>query len=190
MPQFCTHHSSRSGPVEWVRRHSETIRQGGIVLDLACGRGRHTHFLLDQGFKVTAVDLDISQLKVDRKTDNLRIVEHDLEGGAKWPFESKGFDGIVAINYLFRPLFPKIIDALAENGILIYQTFADGNEKLGKPRNQNYLLHENELLGAFGQRLTVIEFDQGYIEQPSPAIVQRICCINNFGFGSLAAKKG
>ena len=178
MPQFCTHHSSCSGPVEWVRRHSETIRQYGSVLDLACGRGRHTRFLLEQGYKVTAIDRDVSQLSIAQETDNLKIIEHDLEGSARWPFVAKAFDGIVAVNYLSRPLFPKIIDGLAHNGILIYQTFAIGNAKFGRPRNPDFLLRENELLDAFAQRLTVVEFHQGYIEKPSPAIVQRICCIN------------
>ena len=173
-----TKHSTLSSPTEWVRRYSKTIRQYGSVLALACGGGRHTRLLLEQGYNVTAIDLDISQLTFLQETDNLKIIQHDLEGSAKWPFVSKAFDGIVAVNYLFRPLYPKIIDALADNGKLIYQTFADGNAKFGRPRNPKFLLRENELLEVFGRSLTVVEFHQGYIEHPSPAIVQRICCIN------------
>ena len=179
MPRCSNSHATLTEPAEWVRHYSGIICRGGTVLDLACGAGRHTRMLLERGKIVTALDRDTSQIVDLSETRNLKIVEHDLEGSAAWPFGSRVFDGIVVVNYLFRPLFPMIIDALAGNGVLIYQTFAIGNEKYGHPRNPNYLLAKNELLDAFGKELNVVKFNQGYIGRPSPAIVQRICCINS-----------
>ena len=179
MPTCFNRHVTFTEPAEWVRHYSRLIRRDGAVLDLACGAGRHTRMLLKRGKVVTALDRDTSQIVDLSETCNLKIVEHDLEGSAAWPFGSRVFDGIVVVNYLFRPLFPMIMDALASNGLLIYQTFAIGNEKYGHPRNPKYLLAENELLEVFGEKLNVLRFNQGYIEKPSPAIVQRICCINN-----------
>ena len=173
------HTSSYSKPSEWVRKYAKLISQGGAVLDLACGRGRHTRFLLERGIKVTALDYDISQLKDIPETENLKTIEHDLEGSSPWPFASQAFDGIVVANYLYRPLFSKILESLAPKGVLIYQTFAVGNEEYGRPRNPEYLLSNDELLKVFGKHLHVVQYSHGFIKQPSPAIMQSICCIND-----------
>ena len=173
------HTSSYSKPSEWVRKYAKLISQGGAVLDLACGRGRHTRFLLERGIKVTALDYDISQLKDIPETENLKTIEHDLEGSSPWPFSSQTFDGIVVANYLYRPLFSKILESLAPKGVLIYQTFAVGNEKYGRPRNPDYLLSNDELLKVFGKHLHVVQYSHGFIKQPLPAIMQSICCIND-----------
>ena len=86
------HTSNYSKPSEWVRKYANLISQGGAVLDLACGRGRHTRFLLERGNRVTALDYDISQLKDIPETENLKTIEHDLEGPSPWPFSSQAFD--------------------------------------------------------------------------------------------------
>ena len=178
MAIICKHTSSVSMPSEWVKDYTKLIPPDGNVLDLACGSGRHTRFLLERGIKVTALDHDISQLKDMPKNENLIIIEHDLEGSSPWPFASQAFAGIVVVNYLYRPLFVKILDSLAPNGVLIYQTFAVGNEKYGRPRNPQYLLSDEELLKVFGKHLHVVQYSHGLINQPSPAIMQSICCIN------------
>ena len=172
------HHLDTTKPVNWVISYLNRIPKRGRVLDLACGSGRHTRLLLGKGYSVTAVDRDISQICNLCETDNLEILEYDLEGPEGWPFSSGYFDGIIVVNYLHRPLFPSIIDSLAENGVLIYQTFASGNENYGSPRNPDFLLVKDELLDFFGLRLEVVAFRQGYTRRPSPAVVQCICCVN------------
>ena len=144
------------------------------MLDLAAGAGRHTRLLLDMGFRVTAVDCDIAAL---HPLAGIRCTlrDIDLESGAAWPLGG-GYDGIVVTNYLHRPLFPAIERALAVDGVLIYETFAVGNERFGRPSNPDFLLRPGELLAAFAG-LTVIAFEQGEIAVPRAAVIQRIAAI-------------
>src|SRR5204862_2127331 len=100
----------------------------------------------------------------------------ELETGAAWPLGA-GYDGIVVTNYLHRPLFPAIGRALAPGGVLIYETFACGNERFGRPRNPDFLLRPGELLEAFAA-LTIVAFEQGEVSQPRPAVIQRIAAVN------------
>lgn len=164
----------RTAPAAWVTRFAGLIRPGGIVLDLASGSGRHAIPLLDRGYRVVAVDVDVSGLADLAGRDGLEIVAADLES-APWPFDGRRFDGIVVTNYLYRPLFPRLVESLAAGGVLIYQTFALGNARFGRPRNPDHLLRPGELLAAFDGPLRVIAFEQGMIESPRPAVVQRIC---------------
>ena len=147
------------------------IRPGGRVLDLAAGEGRHSRILIERGFAVRAVDRDIPAL-LTLAGPRCEVSQVDLETGAPWLLGG-GYDGIVATNYLYRPLLPAIANALAPGGVLIYETFAVGNERLGPPRNPNFLLRPGELLQAFAM-LTVIAFEQGEVAVPRPAVVQRI----------------
>ena len=167
-------------PSEWVKKHIKIIRKNGIVLDLACGAGRHTRLLLETGRRVFALDCDINKLIDLRDNDSVTIIKHDLETANSWPFSPQTFDGIVVTNYLHRPLYSYIIDSLAVNGVLIYQTFAVGNEKYGRPQNPDFLLKENELLEVFGKRLEVVHYSHGYIHNPSPAVMQNICCVKYY----------
>ena len=150
------------------------IRPGGLVLDLAAGNGRHARILIESGFAVRAVDRDISAF-LTLAGPCCEVSQVDLETGAPWPL-GHGYDGIVVTNYLHRPLLPAIANALAPEGILIYETFALGNERLGRPRNPDFLLRPGELLQAFA-RLTVIAFEEGEITVPRPAVVQRIAAV-------------
>lgn len=158
----------------WVLRFLPLIRPGGRVLDLAAGGGRHTRLLLDRGHAVHAVDRDTSALV---PLAGLRcIVEAvDLETGAPWPL-GRDYDGIVVTNYLHRPLLPAIAGALAPGGAVMYETFAQGNERFGRPRNPDFLLRPGELLEAFAS-LTIIAFEQGEIALPRPAMIQRIAAV-------------
>src|SRR5207248_3304101 len=159
----------------WVRRFLPLIRPGGRVLDLAAGEGRHAGLALDLGFAVTAVDRDAEAL-LRLVGDRCEVRAIDLETGDPWQLGG-GYDGIVVSNYLHRPLLPAIAAALAPSGLLIYETFALGNERFGRPRNPDFLLYPGELLEAFAG-LTVIAFEQGEVTRPRPAIIQRIAAIN------------
>ena len=157
-------------PSPWVVRWAALIARGP-VLDLACGSGRHARFLSKRGLKVVAVDRDAQRLP-----PTIRFVQFDLESGAPWPFHAERFGGIVVTNYLHRPLFQDIESSLAEGGVLIYETFMSGNERYGKPSNPNFLLRPGELLQAFGA-LKVVAFEQGTVQIPKPAVMQRLCAI-------------
>lgn len=152
---------------EWVARWAAAI-PAGSVLDVACGEGRHARFLRDRGFDVVAVDRDPATI------DNVKLVKADLEDGSPWPFQGQRFAGIVVTNYLHRPLFPLLHDSLAEGGVLIYETFMSGNERYGRPANPAFLLRPGELLEAF-PALTPLGFEQGLVERPKKAMVQRLC---------------
>lgn len=161
-------------PSAWVRRFLPLIRPGGMVLDLAAGNGRHTRLLRQQGFLVRAVDRDVSAL-LPLAGMGCEVQQVDLETGAGWPLGS-GYHGIVVTNYLHRPLLPVIGGALAPGGIVIYETFALGNERFGQPRNPDFLLRPGELLEAFAM-LTVGAFEQGEVAAPRRAVIQRIAAV-------------
>lgn len=156
-------------PSEWVVRWAPSVARGP-VLDLACGSGRHARFFKGLGFEVTAVDRDAVDL------DGIRFVKADLESGSPWPLGEQRFGAIVVTNYLHRPLFARIREALAEGGVLIYETFMAGNERFGRPSNPEFLLKPGELREAFAG-LQELGFEEGEVERPKPAMVQRICAL-------------
>jgi SAM-dependent methyltransferase len=165
-----------TAPSPWVMRFAGLILPRGQILDLACGRGRHSRYLVNLGYHVVAVDQDISGLDDLKENKQLEILAHDLEQ-SHWPFTGRRFAGIVITNYLHRPHFPLLIDALAPGGVLIIETFAQGNERFGKPRNRNFLLRPGELLDAFARSLHVVAYEHGEEKQPRPAIRQRLCAV-------------
>jgi SAM-dependent methyltransferase len=164
-----------AAPSRWVERWAALIRRGGTVLDVACGHGRHARFLAARGLNIVAADRDLAVLASLSGVAGVTPHIADLEDEA-WPFIGQSFDGVVVTNYLYRPLFGQLSAALAPGGVLIYETFMAGNERLGKPANPNFLLRPGELLAAFAA-LTVVAFEQGLVEQPKPAVVQRICAL-------------
>ena len=161
-----------TSPSAWVVRWMPMIRPGGAVLDLACGAGRHSIALARMGFEVSAVDRDTSLFS--DPPAGVTLLEADLEGGA-WPYPRARFDGIVVTNYLHRPLLPTLVDSLEAGGVLVYETFARGNERFGKPSNPDFLLRPGELLEAVEGRLRVLAYEDLVVEEPRPAAVQRIC---------------
>ncbi|MET0658345.1 MAG: methyltransferase domain-containing protein [Steroidobacteraceae bacterium] len=163
-------------PSAWVRRFAPLIPADGIVLDVACGSGRHTRLLAEMGYRVEAVDRDAASVAALTAIARVNTRIADLEGGA-WPYGTACFDGVIVTNYLYRPRFDSLLDLLRPNGVLIYETFMSGNERLGKPSNPDFLLRPNELLDRVRERLTVVAFEQGRVETPKPAVVQRVCGI-------------
>ncbi len=161
-------------PSPWVARFAPLIRAGGPVLDLACGRGRHVRIFLERGYPVTAVDHDVEALAALPSSTALEVIAADLESGAPWPLGTRRFAGIVVTNYLFRPLFPAILEALEPAGVLIYETFAAGNERFGRPRNPDHLLKAGELLDVVRGVCEVIAYEFLEIAEPRPAVVQRL----------------
>ena len=141
------------------------------MLDVACGSGRHALFFAERGFEVVAVDRDDPGLP-----KSVSFVKADLENGSPWPFAGRRFAAIVVTNYLHRPLFAQLADALEEGGVLIYETFMLGNEKFGRPSNPQFLLRPGELLQAFGE-FDVAAFEQGRVDRPKPAMIQRLCAL-------------
>ena len=143
------------------------------MLDLACGSGRHLRWLAGQGFKLTGIDRDEVALST---LDGLgSVLVADIEQGA-WPLPGERFDAVVVTNYLWRPLWPILRDSLAAGGVLIYETFAVGNEAFGKPSNPDFLLRPGELLEACSG-LHIVAYEDGVLDTP-PRRVQRIAAVN------------
>lgn len=161
-----------AAPSPWVVRWAHLLPAGGTVLDLACGSGRHLRWLAARGFRVTGVDRDAAVLEPLRTLGE--IVVADLENAA-WPLGGRHFDGIVVTNYLWRPLLPRIAGALAPDGVLLYETFARGQERLGRPSNPEFLLQPAELLGAFAG-LRIVAFEDGF-DATATRFVQRIAAV-------------
>ncbi len=137
-----------SQPSAWVVRFGQSLRPGARVLDLACGHGRQAAWFALRGCQVTAVDVDPACEASLRQHPGVRFVLADLEAGP-WPLADERFDAVVVVHYLHRPLLARIRAALARDGLLIYETFATGNERFGRPRNPDFLLRPGELLTAF-----------------------------------------
>jgi SAM-dependent methyltransferase len=172
----------------WVQRWAHLVPPGGTVLDLACGQGRHMAFFAGRGHRVTGVDRSAEALAMAAAHGEVLLA--DIENGP-WPFAKTStaeaalaapdrlFDAIVVTNYLWRPLFPTIQQSLAPNGVLIYETFAVGNETVGKPSRPDFLLQPGELLDAFAS-LAVIAYENGFVAQPA-RFVQRLVAVRASG---------
>ncbi len=170
------HHSDT--PSAWVCRWAGQIRPGGRILDVAAGGGRHARWFAARGHPVDAVDRDAAALRQLAGVAGVTRLCADLESGP-WPYAGRTFAGIVVTNYLHRPLFPHLLDALAPGGVLIYETFAAGNGKYGRPGNPDFLLQPGELLEVARGRLRVIAYEDVFVTEPRPAVVQRLCAVNS-----------
>ncbi|MDO8419716.1 MAG: class I SAM-dependent methyltransferase, partial [Rubrivivax sp.] len=159
-------------PSAWVRRFAGLARPGGTVLDVACGSGRHVRWLAAQGYTVTGVDRHEPAVAPLRGV--AEVVVADLEG-ATWPLPGRRFDAIVVTNYLWRPLWPALLGALAEGGVLLYETFSHGQQWIGKPSRPEFLLQTGELLRACAG-LRVVAFEDGFDATPA-RYVQRIAAV-------------
>lgn len=160
----------------WVQRFAPLVPRGAHVLDVACGGGRHAKLFARRGCAVDAVDRDPACGVALAAEPGIRFLAADLEAGP-WPYAGRRFDAIVVTNYLHRPLFSQLVDALADGGVLIYETFAVGNERYGRPANPAFLLRPRELLDVFGAQLHVLAFEDGVVDAPRRARIQRLCAV-------------
>jgi SAM-dependent methyltransferase len=161
----------------WIERFAPLVAADARVLDLASGHGRHARYFAGRGHRVVAVDRDQSALAMlagDARIETRRL---DLEDGG-WPLPDERFGAIVVTNYLHRPLFPFLLAALEGDGVLLYETFARGNEAFGRPSNPDFLLQRDELWQIAEHRLTVVAFEQGAVSEPRPgAVLQRLAAV-------------
>ncbi|MDB5797701.1 MAG: methyltransferase protein [Paucimonas sp.] len=183
-----TPHIALERPSAWVARFAPLVPPG-LVLDLACGGGRHSKLFAALGHEVLAVDRNADALSALAAAGNSRIqtLQVDLELPQAsallqpgWPLQHGRYAGIVVTNYLHRPLLPHLVASLQEGGVLIYETFAAGNERYGKPSSPAFLLQPGELLQALAataQPMRVIAFEDGFVPGERPAMVQRICAL-------------
>jgi SAM-dependent methyltransferase len=167
-------HPEIGDPSPWIARFAPLVPEGCAVLDVAAGGGRHTALFRRLGHPVVAVDRDIAGLAAAASDPHVEIVAHDLERDG-WPFAGERFGAVVVTNYLWRPLLPAIVAAVAANGVLLYETFGIGHERFGRPSNPAFLLRPGELLEAVAGRLDVLAYECG--ETARPAIVQRLCAL-------------
>jgi SAM-dependent methyltransferase len=163
-------------PSAWVERFAHLVPAGARVLDLACGLGRHARFFAARGCQVDAVDRDPNCGQALAGVLRVRFLAADLEE-RRWPYDGRLFDAIIVTNYLHRPLFPRLLSALARGGVLLYETFAEGNERYGKPSNPEFLLLDRELLERCAPLLHVLAFEDGACSTPRLARVQRLAAI-------------
>ena len=171
-------HSRLMEPSEWVSRFIGGVVSGGTILDLACGSGRHMRLALMRGHPVVGIDRDLSGVADISIRNDVSLIRADLEDGSRFPLLDERFSGIIVTNYLYRPLFPVLAEICADDGVLIYETFALGHERHGRPVNRDYLLYPNELIEAFSPSLVIIAFEHGEISgKGGRRIVQRLVAV-------------
>jgi SAM-dependent methyltransferase len=161
---------ARGAPLPWIVHWADLVASDAAVLDLAAGRGRHALFFAERGNKVVAVDRDISRLPAHA---NIEPLIADLEDGSPWPLSGRRLGAAVVTNYLHRPLMPALLDAIEPGGVLLYQTFMEGNERFGKPNRPEHLLRDGELLELVRDRFSVTAYEARLLRDPM-AMVQRI----------------
>lgn len=181
-------------PSAWVQRFTPLLAPGSRVLDLACGGGRHVQWLASQGHHVTGIDRDAAALgQVQTAVPGAELLLADVENGP-WPLAGRQFDAVVVTNYLWRPLFPAALAALAEGGVYLHETFADGHQHIGRPSRPDFLLQRGELLRVCaGAGLRVVAFEDGF--EPGPGggpegarFVQRIAAVNESAAAGVEAR--
>ena len=156
-------------PSAWVRRWSHLVAPGASVLDVACGAGRHLRWFAARGAQVTGVDRDAAALQALAGIGETIVA--DIEAGP-WPLAGRRFEAVVVTNYLWRALMPTLVDSVADGGLLIYETFAIGNERHGRPSNPNFLLQPGELL-THAAGLQIVAYEHGFVPAPD-RVVQRL----------------
>jgi SAM-dependent methyltransferase len=176
-PDIFVPHAPGALPSPWIERFAALVAPGARVLDVACGHGRHARLFAARGCHVVAVDRDAAALAALAGEPRIEMRALDLETGRP-VLAGERFDAIVVVNYLHRPLLPELLAALADDGVLLYETFARGNEDYGRPTNPDFLLEPGELLRLIAGRLVAVAFEQGHVSGPDrDAVIQRIVAV-------------
>ena len=170
-------------PSAWITRFGPAVASGGAVLDVACGGGRHTRWFAARGHPVTAVDRDLCGMADLVDDERIELVAHDLEDGSPWPLPDRTFAAVVVTNYLWRPILADVVRSVGPGGWLLYETFAAGNERFGRPTNPEFLLRPGELLEAVHGGFRVVAYEDVIVDQPRPAAVQRMAATRDHGRG-------
>lgn len=146
-----------TAPIVALSSFVDQIAQGSKALDIACGKGRHTHFLASKGIYVDAVDYSDVALNALDKSDYINCIDEDLD---HYCIKRASYDLVVCTNFLSRRLFPFIKESLKKDGLLIFETFMECDHKdAHQPTNTDFLLRSNELLHAF-LGLTVLFYEE------------------------------
>ncbi len=159
-------------PSDWVRRWSPLAPPGSTVLDVACGAGRHLRWMHEHGHPAVGVDRSADAVAACAAWGDIHCA--DIEAGP-WPFTGRQFGAVIVTNYLWRPLLPILVDSVAPGGVLIYETFASGNETVGRPARADFLLQPGELLAACAA-LRTVAYEDGFVDSPA-RFVQRIAAV-------------
>lgn len=160
----------------WIRRWTHLIEPHATVLDVACGSGRHLQWFAQLGHPVLGLDRNVEALRTAKAFG--QVLACDLESDP-WPLGAQRFGAVIVTNYLWRPLLPVLVDALAPGGVLLYETFAAGQETIGKPSNPDFLLRPGELLEACAG-LCVVAYENGCLVSPQ-RFVQRVAAVRTAG---------
>lgn len=164
--------TAAGAPSPWVTRWAHLLPGQATILDLACGSGRHVRWLAERGHRVTAVDRDAPALQPLRSC--AEVIEADIESGP-WPLPGRQFDAVLVTNYLWRPLWPRLLEAVAPGGLLLYETFGEGQARIGRPSRPEFLLRAGELLERCAG-LHIVAFEEGRLDAPLRH-VQRIVAV-------------
>ena len=159
-------------PSDWVRRWSTLAPPGSTALDVACGAGRHLRWMHQHGHPTVGVDRSADAVAACAAWGEIHCA--DIEDGP-WPFAGRQFGAVIVTNYLWRPLLPLLVDCVAPGGVLIYETFASGNETVGRPARADFLLQPGELLAACAT-LRTVAYEDGFVDAPA-RFVQRIAAV-------------
>ena len=163
-------------PSKWIIEQIANInifKNKISILDFASGYGRHSIKLANEGKYVTSIDKDQEKLNFYKHLTNIQAICFDLENKDNWPLTKQGYDIVIVTNYLYRPRIKDLANLVNQNGHLLYETFSQGNEKFGRPKNFNYLLKERELIDLFENTFDVLDYFNGYIKEPKESYIQR-----------------
>ena len=129
-------------------------------------------YLAELGHALVGVDRD--EQAIAAVSGLGEAIQADIENAA-WPLVGRRFGAVVVTNYLWRPAWSYILSSLAPDGVLIYETFASGNETVGKPSRPDFLLQPGELLSRCAG-LHIVAYESGFLNNPE-RFVQHIVAV-------------